>query len=168
MTSKFQKITANLWFNDEAEDAARFYTSIFKNSKINRIIRYRTEKPDSNGNSEGAVMTVAFQLEGNEFVALNGGPNYPFTEAISFIVNCENQEEIDYYWEKLSEGGDKKAQVCGWLKDKFGVSWQIVPAVLNDMLSNANSKKSDRVMKTLLQMKTKINIEELNRAFEDI
>ncbi|HOQ17660.1 MAG TPA: VOC family protein [Defluviitaleaceae bacterium] len=145
MKNKISKIQTNLWFDTEAEEAAKFYTSIFKNAKINKIIR--------NGNTEGKVMTVQFELEGQEFVALNGGPQFKFTEAISFIVNCKTQEEIDYYWEKLSENGDKKAQVCGWLKDKFGVSWQIVPDNLADMLNDPNREKSERVMKAMLQMK---------------
>jgi predicted 3-demethylubiquinone-9 3-methyltransferase (glyoxalase superfamily) len=158
--SKIQKITTNLWFDKEAEDAAKFYTSIFKNSMITRITHYRNE------GSEGSVMTVEFELEGQKYVALNGGPMYKFTEAISFIVNCETQEELDYYWEKLSEGGDEKAQVCGWLKDRFGVSWQVIPATLNDMVSDEAPEKSERVMKALLKMKTKIDMEELRRAYE--
>ncbi|WP_449537662.1 VOC family protein [Ferdinandcohnia sp. Marseille-Q9671] len=166
MKTKLQKITTNLWFDHEAESAARFYTSIFKNSSITRITRYGKEKHDSPGIAEGAVMNVEFELEGQRFVALNGGPRYKFTEAISFIVNCETQAEIDYFWEKLSEGGDEKAQVCGWLKDKFGVSWQVIPAVLTEMITDADPKKSERVMKALLQMKTKIDMEALKKAYE--
>ncbi len=156
--NKIQKITTNLWFDNEAEEAAKFYTSIFNNSVISRVTRYGNEKHESS--SEGAVMTVEFELEGQKHVALNGGPKYRFTEAISFIVNCETQEELDYYWEKLSDGGDEKAQVCGWLKDKFGVSWQVIPATLNDMVSDEEPKKSERVMKALLKTKTKIDMEE--------
>lgn len=156
---KIQKITTNFWFDHEAEEAARFYTSIFKNSRIIRITRY--------GNSpEGAVMTVEFELEGQKYVALNGGPKYKFTEAISFIINCDTQEEIDYYWGKLSEGGDKKAQVCGWLKDRYGVSWQVIPSTLNDMVSDEDPKKSERVMKALLKMENKIDMEELRQEYE--
>lgn len=163
--SKIQKITTNLWFNDQAEEAAEFYTSIFKNSSINRITRYGKERHDSM--SEGKVMTVEFELEGQKFVALNGGPRYTFTEAISLIVNCESQEELDYFWDRLSEGGDPKAQVCGWLKDKFGVSWQVVPETLNDMINDVDPEKSERVMKTLLQMKTKIDMEQIKEAYEE-
>ena len=111
-------------------------------------------------------MTAEFELEGQKYVALNGGPKYKFTEAISFIINCETQEELDYYWERLSEGGDEKAQVCGWLKDRFGVSWQVISATLNDMVSDEDTKKSERVMKALLKMKTKIDMEELRQAYE--
>lgn len=158
---KIQKITTNLWFDDQAEEAANFYTSIFKNLSIQRIARYGQERHESM--SEGKVMTVEFELEGQKFVALNGGPRYKFTEAISFIVNCETQEELDYFWENLSEGGDPQAQVCGWLKDKFGVSWQVVPSMLNELINNEDPKKSERVMKALLQMK-KIDIEQLKNA----
>ncbi|KKK39065.1 3-demethylubiquinone-9 3-methyltransferase [Mesobacillus campisalis] len=164
MANKIQKITANLWFDYQAEEAAKFYTSIFKNSRINRITRYGKERHESG--LEGAVMTVEYELEGQKYVALNGGPKYKFTEAISFIVHCETQEELDYYWENLSEGGDEKAQVCGWLKDKFGVSWQIVPSALNDMVSDENHEKSARVMKALLDMRTKIDMEKLRKAYE--
>lgn len=151
------KIQTNLWFDTEAEEDAKFYTSIFKNSKINKIVRV--------GNDKGKVITVQFELEGMEFVALNGGPQHKLTEAISFIVNCVSQEEIDYYWKKLSEGGDEKAQVCGWLKDKFGVSWQIIPYNLSDMLSDSNFEKAERVMNALLQMK-KIDMNKLMQAYE--
>lgn len=162
--NKIQKITTNLWFDHQAEEAANFYTSIFNNSRISRITRYGNERHVSS--SEGAVMTVEFELEGQKYVALNGGPRYKFTEAISFIVNCETQEELDYFWEKLSEGGDEKAQVCGWLKDKFGVSWQVIPSTLNDRISDEDLKKSERVMKALLNTKTKIDMEELRQAYE--
>jgi predicted 3-demethylubiquinone-9 3-methyltransferase (glyoxalase superfamily) len=159
-----QKITSNLWFNDQAEEAVKFYTSIFKNSKTGRISRYGKEGYEIHGKKEGTVMTIEFWLENQGFVALNGGDQFKFNESVSFIVNCENQKEIDYYWEKLSEGGDEKAQVCGWLKDKYGLSWQIVPASLPGMLSNHNSEKSQKVMKALLQMK-KIDITTLEKAF---
>ena len=165
MKSKIQKITTNLWFDTQAEQAAKFYASIFKNSKIGRITHYGKEGHEIHGISEGTVMTVEFQLEGQEFVALNGGPQFKFTEAISFIVNCESQEELDYFWEKLSEGGDEKAQVCGWLKDKYGVSWQIIPTALTEMLSDPDPEKSARVMNAMLQMK-KIDIKTLKQAYE--
>lgn len=166
MQNKIQKITANLWFDTQAEEAVKFYTSIFKDSQIGRIIRYGKEGYEIHGMPEGTVMTVDFQLEGQDFVALNGGPHFKFTEAISFIVNCESQEEIDYYWEKLTDGGDEKAQVCGWLKDKFGVSWQIVPIELNDMICDPDPEKSQRVMKALLQTEKKIDIKTLKEAYE--
>jgi predicted 3-demethylubiquinone-9 3-methyltransferase (glyoxalase superfamily) len=165
--NKIQKITPNLWFNTQAEEAAAFYASIFNKSKIGRITRYGKERHEIDGIPEGTVMTVQFQLEGQEFVALNGGPQFKFTEAISFIVNCEDQKEIDYYWEKLSEGGDEKAQACGWLKDKYSVSWQIVPTDLTAMLCDPDPEKSERVMKALLQMKKKIDIKTLQQAYEE-
>ena len=160
-----QKITSNLWFDKEAEEAAKFYTSVFKNSGIGTISRYGKEGFEIHQMPAGTVMTVQFYLEDQEFLALNGGPHFKFNEAISFIVNCNSQEEVDYYWEKLKEGGDEKAQMCGWLKDKFGLSWQIVPGVLPEMLTDADPKKSQPVMKAMLQMK-KIDIETLKRAYE--
>ncbi|MFJ7930188.1 VOC family protein [Peribacillus sp. NPDC096622] len=164
MKNKIQKITTNLWFDSQAEEAAKFYTSIFENSKIGRITSYGNEGNQIHGKPQGTVMTVEFELEGQAFVALNGGPQFKFTEAISFIIHCEDQKELDYYWEKLSEGGDEKAQVCGWLKDQFGVSWQIVPANLTEMVNDSNPEKSERMMKALLQMK-KIDIKTLNQAY---
>ena len=122
-----QKITSNLWFDGQAEDAAKFYTSVFKNSSIGRISRYGKEGYDIHKMPEGTVMTVEFELDGQPFVVLHGGPVFKFNEAVSFVVNCDSQTEIDYYWEKLSQGGDKQAQQCGWLKDKYGLSWQVVP-----------------------------------------
>ena len=159
-----QKITTNLWFDSNAEEATKLYTSVFKNSKTGRIAKYGKEGHEVHGMPEGTVMTIQFWLEGQEFVALNGGPHFKFNEAVSFIVNCDTQDEIDYYWEKLSAGGDKKAQVCGWLKDRFGLSWQIVPKVLPEMLTDSDSKKSQRVMKEMLKMK-KIDIETLKQAY---
>ncbi|WP_102275164.1 VOC family protein [Cytobacillus massiliigabonensis] len=167
MENKIQKISANLWFDKQAEEAAEFYTTIFHHSKIRRIIRYGKERHKIDGITEGTAMTVEFELEGQTFVALNGGPQFKFNEAISFIVNCETQTEIDYYWGKLSEGGDEKAQVCGWLKDKYGVSWQIVPSNLNILLSDPNPRKTDRVMKALLQTEKKIDMDALMRAYEE-
>ncbi|MGH8762759.1 MAG: VOC family protein [Nitrosospira sp.] len=159
-----QKITPCLWFDDQAEEAAKFYTAIFKNSKIANVARYGEAGREVHGKPPGSVMIVAFELDGQSFTALNGGPTFKFNEAISFQINCETQEEVDYYWEKLSEGGDEKAQQCGWLKDKYGVSWQVVPTVLPEMVSNPNSEKSQRAMSAMLQMK-KIDIAELERAF---
>ncbi len=159
-----QKITPFLWFDDRAEEAANFYTSVFRNSKIVSVARYGEARAKASGMPKGTAMTVAFQLDGQEFVALNGGPHFTFTEAISFVVSCTTQEEVDYYWEKLAEGGVEKAQQCGWLKDKFGLSWQIVPAVLPKMLQDKDPKKSERVMKALLQMK-KLDINALKQAY---
>jgi len=156
-----QKITPFLWFNDNAEEAVKFYASIFKNSKIGKIARYGEEGEKIAGRPAGSVMTVEFQVEGQDFVALNGGPHFKFTEAISFVVNCETQEEVDYYWEKLSEGG-KEVQ-CGWLKDKYGLSWQIVPTVLGELLSDKDAAKSQRVMTAMLKM-VKLDIKKLKDA----
>jgi len=156
-----QKITPFLWFNDNAEEAVKFYTSIFKNSKIGKIARYGEEGEKIAGRPKGSVMTVEFQLEGQQFIALNGGPIFKFTEAISFVVNCETQEEVDYYWEKLSQGG-KEVQ-CGWLKDKYGLSWQIVPTVLGELLSGKDAAKAQRVMQAMLKM-VKLDIKKLKQA----
>jgi predicted 3-demethylubiquinone-9 3-methyltransferase (glyoxalase superfamily) len=161
-----QKIIPCLWFDDKAEEAAKFYASIFKNSKIGDVSRYGKEGYEFHGKEDGTVMTVDFEIEGQKYVALNGGPIFKFNEAISFQVHCETQKEVDYYWEKLSEGGDEKAQQCGWLKDKYGVSWQIVPVVLTKMLQDKDSKKSQRVMKALLQMR-KLDIKTLTQAYEE-
>ncbi|MFD1039837.1 VOC family protein [Virgibacillus byunsanensis] len=165
MTNKIQRITPNMWFDSQAEEAAKFYTSIFDNSKIGRINYYGKEGYEIHGQPEGTVITVEFELEGQKFVALNGGPYFEFNEAISFIVNCESQEEVDFYWNNLSEGGDEKAQQCGWLKDKYGVSWQVIPTILTEMLRDPDPEKSGRVMKVMLQMK-KINIRKLEEAYE--
>ncbi len=154
-----QKITPFLWFDNQAEEAVRFYTSIFEDSELVSITRYGEAGPGP----AGTVVTVAFQIHGQEFVALNGGPHFKFTEAISFVVNCETQEEVDYYWEKLS--ADPKAEQCGWLKDKYGVSWQIIPTVLGELLQDKDAKRLQRVTEAMLQMK-KIDIETLMQAFE--
>ena len=154
-----QKITPFLWFNDNAEEAVNFYVSIFRNSRIVSMSRY----PEGTPGPAGKVMTATFQLEGQEFIALNGGPEFKFTEAISFFVNCETQKEVDDLWEKLSAGGEKGP--CGWLKDKYGVSWQIVPTALGQMLGDKDSQKSQNVMQAMLKM-TKIDIETLRRADE--
>jgi predicted 3-demethylubiquinone-9 3-methyltransferase (glyoxalase superfamily) len=160
-----QKITPCLWFDDQAEEAAKFYTAIFHNSQITRITRYGEAGHEIHGRRAGTVMAVAFELDGHAFTALNGGPMFKFNEAISFQVSCETQEEVDYYWEKLSEGGERNAQQCGWLKDKYGASWQVVPNVLLEMLADPDSEKSERVMKSILQMK-KIDIGALKRAYD--
>jgi predicted 3-demethylubiquinone-9 3-methyltransferase (glyoxalase superfamily) len=160
-----EKITPCLWFDSNAEEAVNFYTSIFKNSKIGKISRYGEAGYEIHRKPAGTVLTMEFELNGQTFTALNGGPIFKFNEAISFQVGCESQEEVDYYWEKLSEGGDKKAQQCGWLKDKYGVSWQIVPTVLGRMLQDKDAKKSESVMKALLQMK-KLDIKALKQAYE--
>jgi len=154
-----QKITPFLWFNNEAEEAANFYVSIFKNSKILNIARYGEAGPGP----KGTVMSVTFQLDGQDFMALNGGPHFKFTEAISLFVNCETQQEVDELWQKLSEGG--QTQRCGWLKDKYGLSWQIIPSVLGKMMNDKDAEKSKRVMTAMLQM-TKIDIEGLEKAYE--
>jgi predicted 3-demethylubiquinone-9 3-methyltransferase (glyoxalase superfamily) len=154
-----QKITPFLWFDGNAEEAINFYASVFKNSKIGKVARYG----DAGPGPKGTVMTATFELAGQEFVALNGGPKFKFTEAISFVVNCETQQEVDELWEKLSKGGEKGR--CGWLKDKFGLSWQIVPSALGKMMTDADAPKSQRVMKAMLQM-DKIDIAGLKRAYE--
>jgi len=158
-----QKITPFLWFNDQAEEAATFYASIFKNSKIVDIARYDEAEAAASGRPKGTVMIVTFELEGQTFTALNGGPVFRFTEAISFLVNCETQQEVDELWEKLSEGGEKGR--CGWLKDRYGVSWQIVPTVLGELLRDKDAEKTQRVMKAMLQM-DKIDIRALKQAYE--
>jgi Uncharacterized protein conserved in bacteria len=153
-----QKITPFLWFDGKAEEAMHFYVSIFKNSKVGAITRYG----DAGPGPKGTVMVVTFQLDGQEFIALNGGPQFTFSPAISFVVNCETQEEVDAFWEKLSEGGEKLQ--CGWLRDKYGLSWQIVPTVLGEMMQDKDAEKSQRVMKAMLQM-TKLDIKRLKQAY---
>ena len=157
-----QTITPCLWFDNQAEEAVNFYTSIFKNSKIGTVNRYGEAGAKVSGRPKGTVMTVTFQLDGQEFMALNGGPYFKFTEAISFIVNCETQLEVDRFWERLSEDGEKGQ--CGWLKDKYGVSWQIVPTVLGKMLQDKDPEKTNRVMRALLQM-DKLDIQRLEQAY---
>jgi predicted 3-demethylubiquinone-9 3-methyltransferase (glyoxalase superfamily) len=156
-----QKITPHLWFDKQAAEATAFYTSIFKNSKLGKVSHYSKEGKEIHKMPPGSVMTVEFWIEDQRFLALNGGPVFKFNEAVSFIVNCDTQQEIDYYWEKLSAGGDEKAQQCGWLKDKFGVSWQIVPAVLSDIM---HSPKAANAIRVFMKMK-KIDIEALMDAF---
>jgi predicted 3-demethylubiquinone-9 3-methyltransferase (glyoxalase superfamily) len=159
-----QKITPFLWFDDKAEEAANFYASLFKNSKVGDVARYDEAGAKASGRPVGSVMVVEFELEGQKFVALNGGPHFKFTEAVSFVVNCETQEEVDKFWEKLSGGGGEESQ-CGWLKDKYGLSWQVVPTVSIEMLKDKDRQKSLRVMQALMQMK-KIDIATLQRAYD--
>lgn len=159
-----QKISPCLWFDDQAEEAAQFYTGIFKNSKINQVSRYGEAGREAHGKPPGTVMTVAFELEGQAFTALNGGPIFKFNEAISLQINCETQAEVDHYWEKLTAGGDVNAQQCGWLKDRYGLSWQVVPRVLIEMITDPDTKKSGRAMEAMLRMK-KIDIAGVKRAY---
>jgi predicted 3-demethylubiquinone-9 3-methyltransferase (glyoxalase superfamily) len=154
-----QKISPFLWFDNQAEEAMNFYVSIFKNSKIGSVMRYG----DAGPGPKGSVMTASFELEGQQFTALNGGPHFKFTEAISFVVSCETQEEVNELWDKLSGGG--QTQQCGWLKDKFGLSWQIIPSALIELMGDPDPEKSQRVMEAMLQM-TKIEIAELKQAYE--
>ncbi|WP_447980112.1 VOC family protein [Candidatus Nitrospira bockiana] len=154
------RITPFLWFDNQAEEAARFYVSVFKNSRIVTMTHYGEAGPGP----KGTVMTVVFQLEGQDFIALNGGPHFTFTEAISFSVSCTTQEEVDEYWDKLSRGGEEGP--CGWLKDRYGLSWQITPTILNEMLNDPDPQKSKRVMEAMLQM-GKIDIERLKQAYEN-
>jgi predicted 3-demethylubiquinone-9 3-methyltransferase (glyoxalase superfamily) len=163
MAKATQKITPFLWFDDQAEEAVKFYTEIFEKSKIKDITRYDDEGAKVSGRPKGSVMTVAFELAGQEFVALNGGPLFKFTEAVSFIVNCKTQKEVDHFWEKLTERGEEVQ--CGWLKDRYGLSWQVVPTALNQMLRDEDPQKAQRVMAAMLKMK-KIDIAELKRAYD--
>src|SRR2546429_1856275 len=159
-----QKITPFLWFDDQAEEAAKFYTSTFKNSKVGKILRYGEEaaRVSESGRPVGSVLTIEFEIAGQKFVALNGGPQFKFNESVSFVVNCETQEEVDYFWEKLTADGGEESQ-CGWLKDRFGLSWQVTPTVLIDMLHDKDAAKAERVMKAMLQMQ-KIDIGKLKAA----
>jgi predicted 3-demethylubiquinone-9 3-methyltransferase (glyoxalase superfamily) len=154
-----QKITPNLWFENQAEEAAEFYTSIFKNSRITGVSRYGEAGP----RPAGSVMVVEFELDGQQFLALNGGPEFQFTEAISFVINCESQEEVDYMWERLTDGGEES--MCGWLKDRFGVSWQVVPTALHALLSEPDPEKASRIMEAFFQMR-RIDLPRLERARE--
>ena len=163
MPKTLQKITPFLWFDDQAEEAVKFYSSIFKGSRIASVTRYDDEGAKVSGRPKGSVMTVAFELEGQEFVALNGGPLFKFTEAVSFVVNCETQKEVDHFWEKLTAGGEEVQ--CGWLKDRYGVSWQVVPTILTEMLQDKDAEKAKRVMAAMLKMK-KIDIDTLKRAYD--
>jgi predicted 3-demethylubiquinone-9 3-methyltransferase (glyoxalase superfamily) len=163
MPGKLQRITPFLWFDSQAEEAANFYVSIFKNARIREASRYDEASSKASGQHKGSVMTVAFELDGQEFIALNGGPMFKFTEAISFVVNCETQAEVDHYWDQLTAGGQEVQ--CGWLKDRFGVSWQVVPTVLTELLQDKDPEKAKRVMAAMLQMK-KLSLDGLKRAYE--
>ena len=159
-----QKITPFLWFDDQAEEAVNYYTLVFKNSKIDRILRYTEEAAEKSGRPVGSVLTIEFEIEGQKFVALNGGPLFKFNESVSFVINCETQAEVDYFWEKLTaDGGEESA--CGWLRDKFGLSWQVTPTALIDMLHDGDEDKAGRVMQAMFQMK-KIDIKTLKDAYE--
>lgn len=160
-----QKITPCLWFDSQAEEAAAFYTAIFENSRIGRVTRYGKEGFEIHGRPEGSAMTVEFELDGQAFTALNGGPVFKFNEAVSFQVICETQEEVDFYWDKLSAGGDEQAQQCGWLKDRFGLSWQVFPRELPELVGDPGSTQSQRAMRAMLQMK-KIDLEKIRQAYD--
>ena len=157
-----QRIAPCLWFDSQAEEAAKFYVSVFKNSRIVSVARYGKAGQETHHRPPGSVMTVGFELDGQSFTALNGGPVFTFNEAVSLQISCETQEEIDYYWDKLSSGGDTRAQQCGWLKDKYGLSWQVVPTVLPELLKDHDSARAARAMEAMLRMK-KIDIGELQR-----
>ncbi len=159
-----QKITPFLWFDDQAEEAVNFYTSIFENSKIGRTFRNPQEAAEKTGRPAGSVLTIEFEIKGQKFVALNGGPLFKFNESVSFVINCETQEEVDYFWEKLIAGGGEES-ACGWLKDKFGLSWQVTPTILIEMLHDNDQEKSGRVMQAMLEMK-KIDIKTLKDAYD--
>jgi predicted 3-demethylubiquinone-9 3-methyltransferase (glyoxalase superfamily) len=163
MPGKLQRITPFLWFDSQAEEAANFYVSIFKNARIREASRYDEAASKVSGRPKGSVMTVAFELDGQEFIALNGGPMFKFTEALSLVVNCETQAEVDHYWDKLTAGGQEVQ--CGWLKDRFGVSWQVVPTVLTELLQDKDPEKAKRVMAAMLQMK-RLSVDGLKRAYE--
>ena len=158
-----RKITPFLWFDNQAEEAAKFYTSVFKNSKVGKILRYDEAAAKAAGGPVGSVLTIEFEIEGQKFTALNGGPQFKFNESVSFVVNCETQKEVDYFWEKLTADGGKES-ACGWLKDKFGLSWQITPRALIEMLQDKDAEKAERVMKAMLQME-KIDIKKLKEAY---
>jgi predicted 3-demethylubiquinone-9 3-methyltransferase (glyoxalase superfamily) len=163
MQSKRPRISPFLWFENEAASAVAFYTAIFPNSKVMAITRYNRESAKVSGQPEGSVMTIAFQLDGQDFTALNGGPRFQFNEAVSLVVDCQSQSEVDYYWQRLSEGGDPQAQQCGWLKDRFGLSWQIVPIDLPALLNDPDPERARRAMAELRKMK-KIDLAALRRA----
>ena len=160
---RLARISPCLWFDDQAEEAATFYTSVFDNARILSVTRYGEEGFEIHGRPAGSVMTVVFELEGHTFTALNGGPVFTFNEAVSFQIHCDTQEEIDHYWTKLGEGGDPSAQQCGWLKDRFGVSWQVTPRITEELLNGDDREKANRVMRALLGMK-KLDIAEMLRA----
>lgn len=160
-----QKITPMLWFDGKAEEAANLYVSLFKNSKIGHILRYDEASAQAAGGKVGSVLTIEFELEGQKFVGLNGGPQFRFTEAVSFVINCDTQEEVDKFWNKLTADGGEESQ-CGWLKDKYGLSWQVTPTILTDMLKDSNKAKAKKVMEAMMQMK-KIDIPTLQQAYDE-
>ena len=160
-----QRLAPCLWFDDQAEEAARFYTSIFENSRIVDIARYGEAGHEIHGRPAGSVMTVDFELDGRPFTALNGGPIFKFNEAVSFQIFCDTPQDLDHYWDKLSEGGDPNAQQCGWLKDKYGLSWQVVPSILPELVGDPNDERCQRAMKAMLQMK-KLDIAKLKQAYD--
>jgi predicted 3-demethylubiquinone-9 3-methyltransferase (glyoxalase superfamily) len=158
-----QKITPFLWFDHQAEEAAKFYTSVFKNSKVGKTLRYDEPSAKASGRPVGSVLTIEFEIEGQKFTALNGGPQFKFNESVSFVVYCETQDEVDYFWQKLTADGGQESE-CGWLRDKFGLSWQVTPTVLIEMLHDKDPKKSGRVMNAMMQMQ-KIDISKLKAAY---
>ncbi len=160
-----QKISTCLWFDGKAEEAAKFYTSLFKNSKIKATTTYDESSAAVSGQKKGQVMTVLFEIEGREFLALNGGPLFKFNESISFMIDCKDQKEVDYFWDNLIAGGGEPSQ-CGWLKDKFGVSWQVVPSILNELLNGNDTKKSRAAMKAMLEM-SKLDVAKLKKAYDE-
>ncbi len=162
--ANIQKIAPNLWFDDQAEEAVNFYLSVFKNGSIKRVAHYGKEGQEIHKRPEGSVMVIEFEIEGQRFTALNGGPIFKFNEAVSFVVDCETQEEIDYYWNKLTESGDPNAQQCGWLKDKYGLSWQIVPTIMAELIGDQKTPQSHRAMRAMMEMK-KLDIEKLRQAY---
>jgi predicted 3-demethylubiquinone-9 3-methyltransferase (glyoxalase superfamily) len=164
--AKNQRISTCLWFDSQADEAVKFYTSIFKNSRIGNISYYGKEGFEQHHRQAGSVLTIQFFLNDHEFLALNGGPAFKFNEAVSLVVNCDTQEEIDYYWNKLSEGGDKNAQQCGWLKDKYGLSWQVAPDFMQEALSKGVNSKTESLMKAMMQMK-KLDLAKLKEAYEE-
>ena len=163
MQTRFQRITPFLWFDQQAEEAVGFYTSVFENSRVVSTTRYNEESAKASGQPNGSVMTVAFELDGQPFTAINGGPIFKFTEAVSLVVHCRSQDEVDRYWEDLTDGGDPKSQQCGWLKDRFGLSWQVVPDMMLELLSDRDPAKASRVMKAIMSMK-KLDSRKLQEA----
>ena len=165
MQDRFQRITPFLWFDDQAEEAVKLYTSIFPSSRVLDTMRYDTESARVSGRREGSVMVIDFELDGVRVSALNGGPHFKFTEAVSLVVNCRDQTEVDHYWERLGEGGDPAAQVCGWLKDRFGVSWQVVPEEMNTLLKDPDPSRAQKAMAAMLKMK-KLDLAEMRAAMD--
>ncbi|MFC3814164.1 VOC family protein [Lysobacter sp. GCM10012299] len=165
MTKRFQRITPFLWFDSQAEEAANYYASIFPDSSVGKILRYDEASSQGSGRPVGSVLTVDFKLDGCDMVALNGGPHFKFNEAVSLMVNCESQDEVEHYWKHLTAGGDPAAQQCGWLKDKYGVSWQVVPVEMLDLISDPDPVRAGKAMKAMMQMK-KLDVNEMRRAMD--